>query len=408
MWRLITAMMLCATLAAGQVISSTGAQDVDITIAAPDTISVWHKPSAGTWGHYASNSVTGEMLDGVVASWGAVVPWTYSGGVLTFGESDGLFDDGRGYSTALTSNQVARLTLDTCEMYDPTLCTNAALHSAQTTWETGYGNTNLVGAWRGDRAGIPNTGEIGPCRDVVGNYTGIASGTPSHTVVDGVGGWDFDGGSECFIMPYEQANDLFTGLSNLTVSVWLNQDSWVKNSGAIGTDATQVRGFRLRTGYNDSPYQGMVAYVGNASAQPSAWYTGAWTDNNEWTHVLFRWDNSRLELWVDGEPVSTNLSANCGVLAFSGDNPVIGARDGTASANGFNGTVSNLQIWDAYLSEDSISILTSSPHVAPGQVSEAGLLSYYPMYRNCATIPDISGNGNDGTAYNSPTIEAAR
>jgi len=177
---LLTALMLTASLAVGQVISTTGAQDVEITIAAPETISVWHKPSGGDWGHYASNGVTGRMLDGVVASWGAVVPWTYGSGKLVFGESDGLFDDGRGYSTAITSNEIARLTLDTCEMYDPTLWTNATLHSIASTWDTSYGNTNLVAAWRGDHTGAGNGNSFTNVPDIAGRVNdGTAYNSPT-------------------------------------------------------------------------------------------------------------------------------------------------------------------------------------------------------------------------------------
>jgi len=68
----------------------------------------------------------------------------------------GMFDDARIYSTALSSNQIARLTLDTCEMYDPTLWTNSTLHAIAETWDTGYGNTNLVMYARGDMTGFGN------------------------------------------------------------------------------------------------------------------------------------------------------------------------------------------------------------------------------------------------------------
>ena len=95
-------------------------------------------------------------------------------------EWEGMFDDVRVYASALSSNEIARLTLDTCEMYDPTLCTNATLHAAQTTWETGYGNTNLVGAWRGDRTGSANGETFSAVPDISDNGNdGTAYNSPT-------------------------------------------------------------------------------------------------------------------------------------------------------------------------------------------------------------------------------------
>jgi len=85
---------------------------------------------------------------------------------------DGLSDDTRIYSTALTSNEIARLTLDTCEMYDPTLITNSTLHSAASTWDTSYGNTNLVMYARGDMTGVGNGNAV----------TSAWSDTKGHTL----------------------------------------------------------------------------------------------------------------------------------------------------------------------------------------------------------------------------------
>ena len=82
---------------------------------------------------------------------------------------DGSIDDPRVYSTALTSNRIARLVLDTCEMYRPDFWTNATLHSYAETWDTGYGNTNLAGAWRGDHTGYGNGNSFTNVPDLSGN-----------------------------------------------------------------------------------------------------------------------------------------------------------------------------------------------------------------------------------------------
>jgi len=85
---------------------------------------------------------------------------------------NGSLDDSRVYGFELTSNQIARLTLDTCEMYDPTLITNSTLHSAASTWDTSYGNTNLVMYARGDMTGVGNGNAV----------TSAWSDTKGHTL----------------------------------------------------------------------------------------------------------------------------------------------------------------------------------------------------------------------------------
>ena len=105
---------------------------------------------------------------------------TSLGGLTSSYTVDGYLDSIRIYSSILTSNQVARLTLDTCEMYEPTLWTNAALHAAAETWDTGYGNTNLAGAWRGDRTGKGNGNSFTNLPDLSGNGNdGTAYNSPT-------------------------------------------------------------------------------------------------------------------------------------------------------------------------------------------------------------------------------------
>jgi hypothetical protein len=92
----------------------------------------------------------------------------------------GKMDDVRIYNTALSSNEIARLVLKTCEMYDPTFWTNATLHATAETWETGYGNTNLVGAWRGDRTGSANGETFSAIPDISDNGNdGTAYNSPT-------------------------------------------------------------------------------------------------------------------------------------------------------------------------------------------------------------------------------------
>ena len=98
----------------------------------------------------------------------------------------GSIDDIRIYSTALTSNQVFSLaTAGT----DPTNSMAAhysftpppsALHAAAETWDTGYGNTNLAGAWRGDRTGKGNGNSFTNLPDLSGNGNdGTAYNSPT-------------------------------------------------------------------------------------------------------------------------------------------------------------------------------------------------------------------------------------
>jgi hypothetical protein len=129
-------------------------------------------------------------LDGVEVDTGANPSIDITGDPLIIGgyysssyTFDGMMDDLRIYSTALTSNEVAMLCYSTCGMYNPDLYTNAALMAAAhtgegATFDITYTHTNIVSAYRGDRTGVGNGNSFTNLPDATGNgHDGTGTGT---------------------------------------------------------------------------------------------------------------------------------------------------------------------------------------------------------------------------------------
>ena len=267
-------------------------------------------------------------------------------------------------------------------------------------------NTNLVAMWDSDYLTVADGDELAEFRDCIGDQIGTAEGNPSHSVIDEVEQWDFDGNDD-FLMPYDSAS-LVNGQTQITVSAWINMDAWVKNSYIMASSDSGRKGVAVRVGLNTSPYQGLVFYVMNGYTSGATWYTGAWASLGSWDHVCCRWNNADgSEIWVNGSPIATNTAALLGSsIAYSGNFPVIGAgNDG--GGGGINGQLTNIQIWDAYFSPSSIITASQSPSVTPSQIPETGLKIWYKGTKD-DSWHDATGNGNDATAVNNPTREAAR
>lgn len=149
--------------------------------ATPADTSGWHhlvmtyaKPNVTA---YLDGIKVGTQADTATGPHSGINIGSYNDGASSF--FSGHLDDPRFYSTALSSNQIARLTLDTCEMYDPTLWTNSTLHAIAETWDTGY-STNMVGWWRGDRTGKGNGQAFTNIVDISGNNNdGTAVNSPT-------------------------------------------------------------------------------------------------------------------------------------------------------------------------------------------------------------------------------------
>jgi len=319
----------------------------------------------------------------------------YNDGVFSY-PIDSSLDDVRIYSTALSSNQIARLALDTCEMYDPTLWTNSTLHAIAETWDTGYGNTNLVGAWRGDRTPYGNGEAIVEVKDKSpeGNHgtlePAISTGPTWHGKLTDTNGVTRRGVYVGNGSTHEIHNSSFAiPAQQYSASIWFKSNDW-GNRNIYETGSSYASSCYINSSKE------ITANAKRLSG--SANVTGPVVVPDVWHHWACSYDNGTLNFYYDGEFIGSD-SGGSGNLASHSGYYLLCNRFGGAN---LNGVIDDLKIWD--------SVLTSNQLVA----------AYSDIYPTNATIlnmtfdqqdyiiPDLSGNGNDGTAVNSPTIGAAR
>lgn len=173
-------------------------------------------------------------------------------------------------------------------------------------------------------------------------------------------------------------------------------EAWVKTSqGGIGnivswgTRATKQRcSFAVR---NNN-----IAFIGEYSD-----YTGNKRINDgNWHHIAFTYDGFTLRFYVDGQPAGEKALG----INTIGHILRIGVNATPVNNEYFNGSISEVRIWNKALSEQAIKAAMNHTFSNPTAVKNC-LVAYYTFGGNSATtVQDLSSNGLDGTIKNGGTI----
>jgi hypothetical protein len=118
---------------------------------------------------------------------------------------------------------------------------------------------------------------------------------------------------------------------------------------------------------------------------------------NEWVYVVGVYDGSTQKIYANGNlAVSTSFSATIDVST----NSTIGARNFISPAAYFKGNLANVAIWNRALSSDEINSVMWKSYEALSGAESNGLQAWYSLDDiSGSSVPDSSGNGNNGTAY---------
>ncbi len=200
---------------------------------------------------------------------------------------------------------------------------------------------------------------------------------------------------------YVRMPQLLSGTSSFTISYWVEistqnylDDHRIFSSG--GKNESQVM---LWT----SDVFG-ISFVVKAESAGSVGKINTLYKPTGWVQLTGTWDEAsgEMKLYANGVKV--------GETTYFGDNPAILegvidngpdmylARDGNLGANKFEGRIDEVKIYNRVLDESEILTVLCDP--AGG--STTGLQAHYDFNgvlstANGATVPDVSGNGNDGT-----------
>jgi hypothetical protein len=196
------------------------------------------------------------------------------------------------------------------------------------------------------------------------------------------GSAEFNGSSD-----YIQLNESFSH-TNHTIAAWVY----------VEDDANSKLIFDNRDALSDG-----IVLISDSSENilyriNSAEITSSSTYSDEWIYVVGTYDGTTQKLYING---SEDQSAATSQTISTTTDATIGVRSHTSQTTGFfNGNLANVAIWNRALSSDEInSVMWKSYEGLTGAESN-GLQAWYSLDDISGTsVPDSSGNGNDGTAY---------
>jgi hypothetical protein len=179
--------------------------------------------------------------------------------------------------------------------------------------------------------------------------------------------------------------------SSFTFSVWSKSDL---SSGAwVSKYASENYGFGI-SGGNIYLNIKTSAGWGGLSVTASSYLTA-----DKWHNIVGTYNGTDLKIYVDGNLAST--LAKAGPITYSSRNTRIGNLEGT-SALDFNGSLSNVAIWNSELTQDQI--LTIYNGGVPNDISSLSPVSWWSLagdsYYNGSNwiCPDLGSGSNNGTS----------
>jgi len=217
--------------------------------------------------------------------------------------------------------------------------------------------------------------------------------TQPNEAVEDATVFDFDASDSDII------NTSYTLPANTTtfsVSMWVKTTNLSTLQGLIGSQDSSSDGYWVSISSNNINFKinGTTTTASTSSLNANTWF-----------HLVVTYDGSNAKVYLNnGSPVSNSVTETINITA----NTIIG-RLPWAAFYYLTGSISNAQIWDTNLSSSEVETLYNSgvPLLTGTQPQEANLKGWYKLDQSANwdvsgsgnwTIPDASGNGNDGTS----------
>ena len=162
--------------------------------------------------------------------------------------------------------------------------------------------------------------------------------------------FSFDGVSGCLVSPDSSSLRL---TNQLTIEAWINTRSTNANRGIVskvgGTGGNN--GYQLLLSYNT--LGGQFNSPGQSWPSATVSYPGAVVPG-VWTHVAWTYDQSAMKLYLNGQPVATNVIGPK-TIAASSSNLRISGDDGNHGY--FDGLIDEVSIYNRALSDGEIAAI---------------------------------------------------
>lgn len=239
-------------------------------------------------------------------------------------------------------------------------------------------------------------GEI--LNDATKNNHGVISGaTWSNNSLFGGYSLSFDGSNDYV----DLGRGIGEGLSELTVSAWINTDEINDSHQVVGADANNV--FQVFTD-SDGSYGNKDGVAFGIADSNGTWYrtvSDGDIDTNTWYLVTVVYDGEYQRVYIDGQESG---SSKIGSITINqpNDKTFIGANNSnnTANANWWNGLIKDFRIYNRALSSVEISDLYNSKSFSGDRVTDSDVPNQenggVSRYKFESDTTDSWGS-NDGT-----------
>ena len=208
---------------------------------------------------------------------------------------------------------------------------------------------------------------------------------------------EFDGTNDYISIP--NSTDFNLGTS-FTISGWFNVTSYVSNMGYISFDSSTRGWFLFHQNTNLALYDGTSVATLNSNLQPT----------NEWNSYIITYDGTDLIFYLNGQQNSTqSVSIN---LQTNGNDGQIGNQQ-FAAGRFYNGSISNLSIWNTALSSSQVTEIYNEgvPSNLNNHSAYSNLVSWWQLGSNSSfntnwtVLDEVAASGNNGTSVNMDEVD---
>ena len=199
---------------------------------------------------------------------------------------------------------------------------------------------------------------------------------------------DFDGVNDKVTTTYASG---FTGAQEFTYCAYINTDTNQDSQAIIHADENAgwgLQSLQIRTETNG------IRFLAGTGSAATSYVDSEVVEANKWYFVVGTHTPTENKIYLNGV---LNATATANNLTIAPDAIIVGAYP--ASANPYNGEISNVKVFNTALTAAQVADLYNNPElVVPTGVANTALKLWLPMQEGAGTTAyDGSGNGNHGT-----------
>jgi len=209
------------------------------------------------------------------------------------------------------------------------------------------------------------------------------------------GSAEFNGTSDYILVKNNGKGSAFE-TQTFTISAWVNAKTfgdniiWSYDFTSHTAQPYYAQQLRLLIGGNV-----YFAWNNGSDLQDLQTSGGGFYSENDWVHIAVTFGDNSQKMYIDGSQVGSGSST--ATITYYNQEVWIGKAN---FGGEFDGNMANVAFWNRALSSDEINSVMWKSIDSLSASESNGLQAWYSLDDISGTsVPDSSGNGNDGTAY---------